>query len=179
MWFRITLAKDGAVRSCEEVSQSFENTDTVIYIEADTKGRAIERARKQWKSRYRKRLYYEKKELGICTQCNEPAETGFVLCATHRERSLEAQVKTYDKKRALGLTGADRIPPDLDARRLQQAQMIANRKYGSNPAGLLNLRTLLICQANFEQMDRETFARWLGEQIAQYRAAQRKGGRAA
>ena len=117
MWFKITLAKDGAVRSCEEVAHSFENSEHVLFIEAKSRAQAIERCRKIWKTRYRKRLYYEKKELGICTSCNEPALPGYSICEFHRARAQEANVKTYDKKRALGLTGNERVPENLDGRR--------------------------------------------------------------
>jgi len=51
--------------------------------------------------------------------------------------------------------------------------MIAARRYGANPSGLLNLRTLLIVKANFEQLDAEKFSEWLDGQIAEYRAKQR------
>lgn len=188
MWFKITFAKDGAIRSCEEVAQSFEGSDTVVYIEADSRTQAIERLRKRWKKEYRTRVYNERKSLGICTHCNELAMPGYVTCEYHREKSLEAQIKTYDKKRALGLTGDQRVPLEHDGRHAQQAEMHAARKleylsgrgYGKRPNGLLNLRTLLVCQANFRKLSPDDFAAWLQEQIDGYRERQtNRKGRAA
>lgn len=173
MWFKITLAKDGAIRSCEEIAQSFEGGAHVLCIEADNKAQAIERARKKWKVRYERRIYHEHRELGLCGFCHEKALPGRAVCERHRTKQRESGRKTYAKKLAIGVKGNERVPADLDGRRDQQRQMIEMRKYGENASGMLNLRTLLLVQARHQVMDTVAFATWLQEEIDECRAARR------
>jgi hypothetical protein len=178
MWFKLTLAKDGAIRSCEEVSASFEDSATVVYIEAVSREKAIEKARKDWKKRYRTRVYHERGALGVCASCNQAALPGSAHCATHKARVRASYERTQEKRRALGLKPGEKMPPELHAQRNANAptrKAIAERNYGGQPSGLLNLRTLLVVQANFRDMSAAKFDAWLQAQIDEYRETQRKG----
>lgn len=172
MWFKITLAQDGAIRGCEEVSASFISGERVLCVEADTRAKAIEVARKQWKAAYRKRVYNERKGLGVCVSCNQPALEGFVTCAAHRAHKTkrEAVQATYRKRKALGLAPGEPMPVEHDGR-ATAVRRPEQRAYGRQPNGFLNLRTLLVCQANWREMSAMKFGQWLEEQIAEYRVA--------
>ncbi len=61
-----------------------------------------------WKNTAREQVYVDRKEAGICTQCNKPTEDGYVVCAACRVKA--PSLKRYYKNKENGLCrscGAD------------------------------------------------------------------------
>lgn len=93
MWFKVTVASDGAIRSCDMVSGRQENGDYVYYVEADSKSAAVKAAKylhfRALRQAVARRAEAGRLSAGLCRHCGELAAPGRTYCARHLEYKRE------------------------------------------------------------------------------------------
>jgi hypothetical protein len=94
VWYRVTFAKDGAVRSCERVEAALKGGESVFYVDAGTKELAVTLAKKASLRLRRKQVQIRKAQMGQCSECNEMAVLGKRMCAKH-SASDRARCRDY------------------------------------------------------------------------------------
>lgn len=180
MWFRIEVEKDGAIKSCVEVSGSFVDKRHVFYIEAESKGKALSLvarflATRENDAKKQKQRRDRKAKAGLCQWggCDSPglaqekinwvlgnAQTGSeAYCLTHKtvkQAAARARRAGELPKREV------RTPLERALLRKQTQGSEYDRKHGTLPERLLRK-----CLALFDE-NPETLRPWLVSEIARY-----------
>lgn len=172
MWFRVELHKDGSVASCEVVEGKLRDGKHVVYVEADSKEKAVTDA-VAWYKRIRDRNLATKIRLRTekrCVDCGAPAQDGYRFCAKHleirRARNNE-RYKKFGRKRADPL--APRRSEAESAAQYQEKKRAAERRFaasireefGMSGAQLYQRRRVLREVASAYDSDPRGFRSWL------------------
>lgn len=126
MWFRIETEKDGTIRRCEMVDQSFRDGNNVYYIEAASKEGAISELGK---------LVRARKKAGTCLDCGARRQPGSKLCKKHKE-FWDAQKRKPSNRQ--------RDPSEEDRaslarlREYKRCLSVVRDAYNDDPAGFLS-----------------------------------------
>lgn len=169
MWFKVTISKDGAVRSCEQVAGKFENGDCVYYVEAESSPLAIKAAKYLHKVMLSKasgaRKISDQKRSGLCTftaGCSNKPKSGKKGCAV-----------CLDRKRISCKKQRERIKQGIAARPVlaDRSQADIAAKYDERIGASRSERTVKRAQVLREardahaRMTRAEFVAWLDREI--------------
>lgn len=114
MWFKVTVAPDGAIRSCEQVSEQKEDGDYVYFVDAPSKPAACSAAKKQHESRLRElrtanglcrcgRRCGRLRSCVVCRKACSPEERARKAGLSPEERRDEANTRRAETKAARGM----------------------------------------------------------------------------
>jgi hypothetical protein len=171
MWFRVEFNKDGSVGSCKEVEGSFGSRGSVIYVDAESRPRAIKLAtsyllRLQRRRERDRKFRSEAATVGFCITCRRlPRITGKLYCEKHLAHQ-RANEKRYYERRKAGLVQADKwtvLERAERARRMQTAS--GRRQHQKSPA-----RHLVRLLAKLDELGPERFRAYLSERIRRIEA---------
>lgn len=187
MWFKVEVNKDGSVATCEQVDVSLKSGVSVVYIEAESKEKAIEKAVAYVERiRLKARRSYEKNrekilaadrarraaraKAGICSRCDEKAvASGY--CEAHRVVYNEQRAAAKrDKRRGIFVKKTTSIDP------LQRAASIKAGRNESNRRANRGLRRKVRLSAfrealGFYDANPNTFRAWLTARIVELQEA--------
>jgi hypothetical protein len=173
MWWKVTCAADGAVRSCEMVSGRQENGDYVYYVEADNKTAAVKAAQKvhhaAYNAAYNAGLRAKQREAGLCTvaRCKSVPMCGKKMCGPHLKQFSE-YCKNRRASRAAGVAPRPMVKDRATEDQAAAWDRLAKSKRATERRSLAGarLRTLVEARQAYDSMSRVAFGKWLDDEIA-------------
>lgn len=173
MWFKVVLDKDGGVRSCDEVSDSFTESGSVVFVEADSKADAIAQAKERFRLRHRRAERHrreERLERGLCSKCGRTERrAGATKCEACAAKARYHGAERYAR---LATGGPPRLP---HVNNLPHMKGIASGILSSGVPPVSGRRTprliaLLDVRRMYEKVSLDEFRRWLDREIESERA---------
>lgn len=172
MWFRVEAYKDGSIKSCEQVSESFADGRNVLYIEADSKAAALQAAKERI-NRYlaRRSDAYGKQKAkrasriarGLCCECERP-RVNKQHCEKHRSME-QARARRKRKLRAAGVGPKERTTDEVRYERDRDRDRSFRRRLPGNAPTLFARRAMLKRCLDVYRTDPGNFEAWILAQI--------------
>lgn len=177
MWFRIEVAKDGSIVSCEHVEASQSSRGDVRFVEANSKADAIGLVQ-AWYARKRDSVLriarYTSK--GLCA-CSRPRDTSAKLCSSCRKQKRDARARAKLRTqgradlaplrhRAPAITDAARAAAEIRAKasRAESIKIRRSRATSHDPI-TAERRVLEAALHAFDTLSANDFRAWLVTEI--------------
>ena len=114
MWYRVALAKDGAVRECQPVEGVLQSGLTVFYVDEENAEAACVEAKRMYAIYYSQELRRARRKAGTCLTCSSESDTTF--CEACRDDMKARRKELLAVKAALGLGPNDKLPAEYRKR---------------------------------------------------------------